>query len=126
LASLAGPLGFGGDDFGALRPPDVFPVTAYAITNPVWVTTDDGPFDAPGAVAPAIQNLPENDPQFQAGIFPVSTVTERNLTVRRETKVARVDIPGRAQVPLFYPMAGDWTDVRRVMARLGALGKHGH
>jgi len=126
LASLAGPLGLAGDEFGSLRPPEVFPVTAYAITNPVWVTTHGGEFIPPGVVPLAIQNLPENDPQFQAGIFGTDLVSvRREREVILQTRLGRVDVGARRNVPLFFPLAGDQADVRKVMARLGALGKHG-
>lgn len=127
LASLAGPLGLAGDEFGDLRPPEVFPVTGYAITNPVWVTTHGGEFVAPGLVPVEVQNLPENDPQFQVGIFAVDLVSERprDREAVQQSLLGRVDVGARRNVPLFYPLAEDITDVRKVMARLGALGKHG-
>lgn len=125
LASLAGPLGLANDEFGDLRPPEVFPVTAYAITNPVWVTTDGGEFTPPGVVPLAVQNQPENDPKFQAGISAEGTVARRARRAIEQTQLGRVDIAGRRNVPLFYPRSDNPADVRKVMARLGALGKHG-
>ena len=125
LASLAGPLGLGGDEFGDLRPPELFPVTGYAITNPVWVTTDGGAFEAPGVVPVEVQNLPENDPQFQAGIFGVNQVSPREREAVLQSQLGRIDVGGRRNVPLFYPLSEDITDVRKIMARLGHLGRHG-
>ncbi len=125
LASLAGPLGLANDEFGDLRPPEVFPVTAYAITNPVWVTTDDGAFTPPGVVPLAVQNAPENDPKFQEGIYAESTVSRRARQAIQQSRLGRVDVAGRRNVPLFYPLSDNPADVRKVMARLGALGKHG-
>jgi hypothetical protein len=125
LASLAGPLGLANDEFGDLRPPEVFPVTAYAITNPTWVTTHGGEFQPPGLVPLAIQDRPENDPQFQAGIFPPSTVPRPQRQLEMRSRIGRVHSGGRRNVPLFYPMSDDIQDVRKVMGRLGALGRHG-
>lgn len=127
LASLAGPLGLGSDEFGDLRPPEVFPVTAYAITNPVWVTTHGGEFIPPGLVPVEVQNEPENDPRFQLGIFGTDLVSvrPREREVLQQSLLGKIDVGARRNVPLFYPLAEDITDVRKVMARLGALGKHG-
>lgn len=125
LASLAGPLGLSSDEFGDLRPPEVFPVTGYAITNPVWVTTDGGEFDPPGVVPVEVQNLPENDPRLMEGIFAEDKVSPRDRTTTLMTRAGRVDVGGRRNVPLFYPLSDDIKDVRKVMARLGALGRHG-
>ena len=125
LASLAGPLGFGNDEFGDLRPPEVFPVTGYAITNPVWVTTDGGDFTPPGVVPFEIQNLPENYSRLQEGVYAQSPISPRTRIADQRTRVGRVDLPGQRSVPLFYPRSGNWADVRKIMARLGALGRHG-
>jgi len=89
------------------------------------VTTDGGEFDPPGVVPLAVQNLPENDPQFQAGIFAENLVSERPREVVLQSQLGRVDVGRRRNVPLFYPLAEDITDVRKVMARLGHLGRHG-
>lgn len=125
LASLAGPLGLGGDEFGDLKPPEVFPITSYAITNPVWVTTHAGNFNPPGIVPLSELNRPENDPHFQDGIYATSTVSRAARSVELRSRIGRAKIRGRRSAPLFYPLAGDVTDVRKVMGRLGALGRHG-
>lgn len=125
LASLAGPLGLSSDEFGDLRPPEVFPVTGYAITNPVWVTTDGGEFEAPGVVPVEIQNLPENDPKLMVGVFGENKVAPRERETMLLTRAGRVDVGGRRDVPLFYPLSDDVKDVRKVMGRLGAIGRHG-
>ena len=124
LSSLAGPLGFGADEFGALRPPETFPVTGYAITNPVWVTTHGGEFVPPGIVPDEVRDRLENDPRFQEGIFDSSQMAmQRNVVL--QSRQGRVRVGGRRNVPIFYPRAGNFADVRKIMARLGALGRHG-
>ncbi len=125
LASLAGPLGLSNDEFGDLRPPEAYPITPYAITNPVWVTTHSGDFQAPGTVPLEIQDLPENDPKWQAGINVVSTIRPPKRIADMRSRLGRVNTGGHRNVPLFYPFSDDIEDVRKVMARLGALGRHG-
>jgi hypothetical protein len=49
----------------------------------------------------------------------------RDHPIQTQTELGRLDVPGRRNVPLFYPMAEDFTDVRKVLAPLGAPGKHG-
>ena len=54
VASLAAPLGLGTDEYGVLQPALSFPVTAYAITNPIWVARGAS-FEPPGTVPLARQ-----------------------------------------------------------------------
>jgi len=61
LGSIAGALGFGDDGTG---PPQLYPIFAYALTNPVWVHTEPGEFDPPGIVPIAERSLASNDPGF--------------------------------------------------------------
>jgi hypothetical protein len=126
VASLAGPLGIASDEFGELRPPAIFPVTAYAITNPVWITTHTGAFRAPGPVPFEVLNAPENDPKFQTGIRAKSTLyaTEPKAMMRAMTELSRRREPGR-EVPLFYPRADNPFDVRKALSRFGHLRGHG-
>jgi hypothetical protein len=124
IASLAGPLGIASDDFGALRPPQVFPVTAYAITNPVWVTRGQHPFTPPGVVPPMIQDKPENDPHFQDGVFARSTVSAQTNALRQPP--LQGDAPAPPHGHMFDPKPGDALDVRKVLLRFGHLGGHGH
>lgn len=76
IGALAGPLGFGSDAFGDLVPPQVFPLAAHAITNPIWVKAAEGrEFVAPGLLSDATRDLAANDPGFDIhpadGIVPV-------------------------------------------------------
>jgi hypothetical protein len=123
VSSLAGPLGFGQDEYGALRPPEVFPVTAYAITNPVWVTRAAGPFQPPGLVPPAVQNQPENDPKFQRGARARWTIPHVERRVKRASRVGERCDAGRC-VPWLDPIADDPFDVRGAIRRYGT--PHGH
>lgn len=121
VAVLAGPLGLGADELGALKPPDVFPVTAYAITNPVWVTTSDAPFRAPGVVPVEVLDRPENDPKMFQYAYPRSTV--KALRVRALSHPSDRFEP-RGRVPLFYPRNDNPEDVRKVLSRFGHAGGH--
>jgi hypothetical protein len=125
VASLAGPLGIASDEFGVLRPPQIFPVTAYAITNPVWITTSGGEFRAPGPVPFDVLNKKENDPQFQAGIRAKSTLyaAEPKAMVHAMSDLSRRREPGR-EVPLFYPRSDNPFDVRKALSRFGHLRGH--
>lgn len=124
VAVLAGPLGLGSDEWGALRPPEVYPVVAWAITNPVWVTRGSGPFQPPGVVPVDVQSRPENDPKFFAYRYPKSTIeaqSMRRLSARSST-TDRFEPRGR--VPLFYPRADNPYDVRKAISRFGHLAGH--
>ena len=98
-------------EFGALGPVRVFPLTPYAITNPVWVTRGAGPFLPSGVVPAARQNLPQNDPQFQVGVIGASRLEQQV----RAYSLATERLEGQRRVPLFYPRADDPADVRKVV-----------
>ena len=125
VAVLAGPLGLGNDEFGALRPPDVFPVTAYAMTNPVWVTTHAGAFEPPGLVPLDVLDRPENDPKMQVFAYPTSTVTASSTRRSRAESRGTDRYEPRGRVPLFYPRTDNPLDVRKVLSRFGHLAGHG-
>lgn len=124
VAVLAGPLGLGSDEFGALRPPDVFPVTPFAITNPVWVTTSDAPFRPPGVVPVEVLDRPENDPKMFQFAYPRSTVKSTVKRLVRAESTPRDRFEPRGKVPLFYPRNDNWEDVRKVLSRFGHAGGH--
>jgi hypothetical protein len=126
VASLAGPLGLANDAQGALRPPEVFPVTAYAITNPVWVTTQGSTFRPPGVVPIEVQSRPENDPKFQAGIRARSTVSTQRRIVRPHDAFVHRHGPAGHAVPLFYPRVENPLDVRKALSRMGHMRGHSH
>ena len=124
VAVLAGPLGLGNDEFGALRPPEVFPSTAYAMTNPVWVTTHAGDFKPPGVVPLAVLDRPENDPKMQVFAYPTSTVTASSTRRSRAESRGTDRYEARGRVPLFYPRVENPLDVRKAMSRFGHLAGH--
>ncbi len=68
--TLAGGMDVLGPGLGSATPSENLPHTAYAITNPVWVTDGEHPFEAPGPVPPEVQAAPENDPGFPRGPKP--------------------------------------------------------
>lgn len=125
VASLAGPLGLASDEVGALRPPEVFPVTPFALTNPVWLTRGEGPFKPPGVVPADVQSAPANDPKMFAYVYPRSTVRRKaKRALRAETRpTERFDLRGK--VPLFYPRSDNPFDVRKALSRFGHLKGHG-
>ena len=124
IGSLAGPLGLGADEFGALRPPEVFPVTAYAITNPVWVSRTKDPWQAPG-LPPFEQMIgPVNDPKFQRGITAPAAKVPRARQLKAESRAYEWTDRRQRQVPLFHPLPGNVYDVRHAICRHGL--PHGH
>lgn len=125
VATLAGPLGIGQDELGALRPPEWYPVTAFAITNPVWVTTTDGEFRPPGVVPLEVLDRPENDPKMQAFAYPKSTVRPPKTRTLSAMSRASDRFEPRGRVPLFYPRADNVFDVRKALSRFGHLAGHG-
>ncbi len=124
VATLAGPLGLGSDEFGALRPPEWYPVTAYALTNPVWVTRQEGDFQPPGVVPLEVLDRPENDPKMQAFVYPKTTVRAPKMRtmLAQSRPVDRYEPRGR--VPLFYPRSDNPFDVRKALSRFGHLAGH--
>lgn len=124
VSALAGPLGLGSDELGALRPPEFFPITAFAITNPVWVTTHPGDFEPPGVVPFEVLDRPENDPKMQAFVYPKTTIRLPKLRklVAETRTVDRYEPRGR--VPMFYPRSDNPLDVRKAFARFGHLAGH--
>jgi hypothetical protein len=124
VAVLAGPLGLGSDEFGALRPPEVYPVTAWAMTNPVWVTHGSGPFQPPGTVPLDVLSRPENDPKMQAFVYPQSTVRAPPKRKMKAESRPTDRFEPRGKVPLFYPRADNPFDVRKALSRFGHLRGH--
>lgn len=116
VSSLAGPLGLSSSPFGALQPLKVFPTTAFAITNPIWVKLGSGEWQPPGIVPFDVLNKPENYSRLQEGIRVVSTI--KQLPMKQPRKVGRW--PGA----LFDPRASNPYDVRKTISRFGHDGGH--
>jgi hypothetical protein len=72
--TLAGGMDVLGPGLGSATPSENLPHTAYAITNPVWVTDGEHPFEAPGLVAPEVQANPANDSGSPRGQKPPQAV----------------------------------------------------
>jgi hypothetical protein len=60
IGSLAGAFGLDDATLGDLQPALAFPMSAYAITNPVWVTLD-GELTPPGQILTAIRTAADQD-----------------------------------------------------------------
>lgn len=131
LASLAGPLGFGTAEFGALRPAEIFPVVGHAMSNPVWVATEAGrPWQAPGPVPVVELNTPENDSGLnsnpviksrlgmEAGIGTDMRYLEKvvNRRIAQRVKPLRYKV-----TPAFNRNKDNETDVRRLFSAFGHL-----
>jgi hypothetical protein len=110
ISSLAGPLGLGSNASGALQPARVFRVSAYAITNPVWVTTGDHDFQPSGAVPRDVQISAAQDPHFFAtasGLVTADPVESPGIAAARTVHLRPFD-----------PRPNNPFDVRNVLFRL--------
>jgi hypothetical protein len=106
--AFAAPLGLIGSEWGDLAPAEARPVTAYAITNPVWVTTHDGEFVPPGLVPRAMQMAASQDAGLDQN--PPTSLTAERISGRLPDAPRAVRLP-RARY-----------DVRRLFEVFG----HGH
>ena len=68
--TLTGGVSLFGPNLGSATPSENQPVTAYALTNPVWVTLGPGDYRPPGPVPPLEAALPINDSGFPRGPKP--------------------------------------------------------
>jgi hypothetical protein len=122
VAALGSTLNLGGPDFGALRPPRTFGMTAYAHTNPVWVDLGGDGWTPPGVAPVAMRQAAGQDSGFSlpAGarlVAPDSTPPDGVRWVGTATPVH----PARAR-PLFARDPANPYDVRRVLDAF----RHGH
>ena len=125
VASLAAPLGLGTDEYGVLQPPLSFPVTAYAITNPIWVARGES-FAPPGTVALARQKSPDNDPRW-----PNPPAVERWADrwadpATKKKNLRPVPIVSLPMQSLFARDPDHPADIRRIFAAFGGHGGHEH
>ncbi len=119
LEAVAGPIGIGGGDYGVLQPEQIFPVTAYAITNPVWVKAADRDWEAPGVVPIAELKAADQYSGFQ------HHHEKSGLTAPREVRpVARVEkLRERPAVLPFQRDPNNLYDIRHIFS---AYSGHGH
>jgi hypothetical protein len=122
ISSLAGPLGFGDAAFGDLKPAESFPITAYAITNPIWIKTADGRDWIP----PGLPELMElnaagnhsglnNNPVIRAGAANAQAL-EALAGVRA---IGHASTVGTKPVRLFERNENNEHDVRRLFTAFG-------
>jgi len=124
IGEIAGSFGFGGA--GALEPSEVFPLTPFGFSNPIWVVRDgpgddDGKFTPPepepaaceeGVVAPEALSTHSHE----AGDYPSTDVNSRLDTT---------DLPGDVgddSMNLLSRPRGTTRDVRTLFRQFG----HGH
>ena len=118
LEAVAGPLGLGGGDYGALGPVQIFPVTSYAISNPVWVKTG-GEWRPPGVVPIAVLDGADQASGFPHHQQKSALGPEAVRYIGRVEKVR--DVP---DVLPFQRDKNNLYDVRHIFAAYG--GGHGH
>jgi hypothetical protein len=125
VASLAAPLGLGTDEYGVLQPALSFPVTAYAITNPIWVARG-ATFEPPGTVPLARQKSADNDPGWPAPPL-VETWADRWAAPTDKQKALRptpvVSLPMQS---LFARDPDHPADIRRIFAAFHSHSGHDH
>ncbi|MFO0658424.1 MAG: hypothetical protein U0165_01125 [Polyangiaceae bacterium] len=128
VASLAGPLGLGSSDLGALKPAETFAITPYAITNPVWVTSAPGKtWEPPGVVPSDVQISADNDPGFQQSFMtPALRRLEKSPPLKTKSAIGELEtrVGKRRKSGVFYPRADNPFDVRKALVRMGY--GHGH
>ncbi len=119
VASLAAPLGFGDDEFGDLVPAETFPITAYAITNPVWVrTAADREFIAPGIVPYEVLNTADNDSGFEQNPT-TKDVPTGYIEAGRTRPVGRITPLAEDPYMLFERDPMNPYDIRRIFEAYG-------
>lgn len=115
IGQIAGSFGFGGDIEG-LAPNEVFPMTPFAFTNPIWVVSDgDGEFTPP--------NPPEGE--CKNGVFDPAGLVSRedlNKSLDIDSRMTGVDVPlnrhDHSKAPLKRPR-GEYRDVRTLFRAFG-------
>lgn len=109
LSTIAGPLGFGGADLGDLQPGGRQQVTAYAITNPIWVDLGGDGFTPPGNPARACE------PADGIGLVVEQPVGETSGALETVPRALRPTVrpPSRLLRSYWFPRArGDVHDIR--------------
>ena len=108
-----------------LQPALSFPVTAYAITNPIWVARGAS-FEPPGTVPLARQKSADNDPGWPAPPL-VETWADRWAAPTDKQKALRptpvVSLPMQS---LFARDPDHPADIRRIFAAFHSHSGHDH
>ncbi|MBN1946157.1 MAG: CehA/McbA family metallohydrolase [Bradymonadales bacterium] len=114
IGNIAGSFGVGSSEYGDLRPARNTAVTAFAHTNPVWVTLDEGPFDPPGPTPLVIRDDPSHDPGWDSNPFGRSFVPGPFPESTRYRPVGSASPLTTDQPGLFDRNPGDLIDVRAI------------
>lgn len=117
IGSLAGPLGLDSTVYGDLKPAPAFPVSAYALTNPVWVANDDE-FTPPGPIPWRVRTEADNDPALDANPFGY-TMTAGSIDPERVRDVAIAPRIADPQIRIFQRDPGNPFDIRRIFETFG-------
>lgn len=123
IAGLAEPLGFGDSAFGELVPAEVFPVTAYAITNPIHVAAGPGPWEPPGVAPIALVDAPDQDAGLEQNPI-VKDTPDSPLNPATMRPIGTMPTVPQDAVRLFERDIDDEYDIRRIFGAFG--GSHGH
>jgi hypothetical protein len=120
VASLAAPLGFGTAEFGDLVPPEIFPVTPYALTNPIWVRARaDREWAAPGLLPLAELNLADNDSGWQLSPQAKWNLPTGPVPVESARPIWRMPAPTGSPFLLFQRNRHNHYDLRRIFEAFG-------
>ena len=118
IGSLAEPLGLGSSVYGALRPAFAFPVSSYALGNPIWVDAGGSEFTPPGPIPRRLRNADSEDPGYNGNPFGYAMTAGPQDPLR----VRDVAVAPRLQDPpthIFARDPGNPYDVRRIFATFG-------
>ncbi|MEZ4460178.1 MAG: hypothetical protein R3E66_10690 [bacterium] len=114
IGSLAGAFGFGGGVVG-LEPSLVFPLTAFAFTNPIWVIADgDGTFTPPN---PPVYRCQEGQ-YLPAGLTDLESIQRFNT---RRLKTGASPVPHRHANPLARQKGEKSNDLRMLFESFGHI-----
>jgi hypothetical protein len=110
IGSIAGAFGFGGAVEG-LSPDELFPLTPFAFTNPIWVVYDQGS-DTDGVFTP-----PEPDVRScNGGQFRPNALVGADNADRKQKRLDAVSMPFEVKPhhhnPAFERTKGEFRDVR--------------
>jgi len=120
IGTLAEPLGLGGEAAGGLGPALIYPITPYALTNPVWIRTEEGrSWEPPGVWSVEERDDPANDPGYDTDPLGFTRGPMRTSHPGRwDVQLPRVE----ARPNLFDRAPTDRADIRRLIRAF----RHGH